>query len=94
MPNYPHKPVIQKQEFNLGGDDFESMYAAQHWLRQNGYDYGSTSAIEPTAVMRGNYYEYGLPHKMKNFSAKEIKMVHGIITGSMRSGPVIVYLFE
>ncbi len=87
------RKIIEQKEFKVDGD-FQSMYAAQHWLKDNGYDYGSTSALEPTAVMKGDYYSYGLPHKMKNFTAKEKSIVHGIITGDMRNGAVTVYLYE
>ena len=87
------KPVIIKKEFHEEGD-FQSMYAAQHWLKENGYDYGSSSVLNPTAIMKGNYDDYPLPWKMKNFTAKEKKMVHGIITGDMRNGPVKIELYE
>lgn len=87
------RKIIEQKEFKVPGT-FESMYAAQNWLTENGYSYGSTSATEPAAVMKGDYYGYDLPHKMKNFAAKEKRMVHGIITGDMREGPVTVYLYE
>ncbi len=85
--------IIEQKEFKVPGT-FQSMYAAQSWLHEKGYDYGSTSATEPTAIMKGNYYDYGLPHKMKNFTAREKAMVHGIITGDMREGPVKVCLYQ
>lgn len=87
------RKVIEQKTFNEKGT-FKAMYAAQSWLRSKGYDYGSTSAIEPTAVMKGDYYSYGLPHKMKNFSAKDKASIHGIITGEMREGPVTVKLYN
>lgn len=87
------RKIIEQEAFTVAGT-FQSMYAAQKWIRDKGYDYGSSSALEPTAVMKGNYYDYGLPHKMKNFTVKEKQMVHGIITGNMREGPVTVCLYE
>lgn len=87
------RKISLHKEFKEEGT-FESMYAAQRWLKENGYDYGSSSACEPTAVMKGNYYDYGLPHKMKNFTAKEKASVHGIITGDMREGSVFVTLYQ
>ena len=87
------KKIIEEKEFKENGT-FQSMYAAQKWLRDKGYDYGSTSAMHPTAVMKGDYSSYPLPWKMKNFTAKEKASVHGIITGDMREGPVFVKLYE
>lgn len=86
------RKIIKENTFKVDGT-FQSMYAAHSWLREQGYDYGSTSAIEPTAVMKGDYYSYNLPHKMKNFTAKQKREVHGIIFGDMREGPVTVYLY-
>jgi hypothetical protein len=85
--------IKESKQFKVEGT-FESMYAAHHWLKENGYGYGSTSAMHPTAVMKGDYYSYNLPHKMKNFTAKEKKQVHGIITGEMREGPVFVHIYD
>ncbi len=87
------KKIAEQKEFKAEGT-FQSMYAAQRWLKENGYDYGSNSATQPTAVMKGNYYDYNLPHKMKNFTAKQKNSVHGIITGDMREGPVFVTIYE
>ena len=87
------KKAKEVKKFDIPGT-FESMYAAQHWLTEKGYGYGSSSCGYPVAVMKGDYYDYGLPHKMKNFTAKEIASVHGQITGNLREGPVTVTLYE
>jgi hypothetical protein len=87
------KEIIEQKEFKVPGE-FESMYAAQDWLRENGYDYGSTSCIEPVAIMKGNYYDYDLPLKMKNFTMQQKDSVHGIMRGNMREGPVFIYLYK
>jgi hypothetical protein len=85
---------MSKIEFQ-GGGTFEAMYAAQHFLKENGYDYGSTCAMMPVAVVKGHYHEdYDLPEKWKNFTAKQKKSVHGTITGDMREGPVTVTFFD
>ena len=86
------KKIIQEKTFKVPGT-FQSMYAAQRWVKENGYSYGSTSAMQPTAVMKGDYYSYILPEKMKNFTAKEKASVHGIIFGDMREGPVTVHIY-
>ena len=93
METYLGRKVIESKEFKVE-QTFYSMYAAQNYLRQKGYDYGSTCAMMPTAVMKGDYYSYNLPHKWKNFTNSQKRHVHGVITGDMREGPVFVYLFE
>ena len=87
------RKAILTKSFTVPGT-FQSMYAAQKYVKELGYDYGSTSAMEPTAIMKGNYGDYDLPQKMKNFTAKEKKMVHGIIYGDMREGPVNVHIYQ
>ena len=86
------RKIIKQETFKVEGT-FQSMYAAHSWVKEQGYDYGSSCVGHPTAVMKGDYYSYGLPHKMKNFTAKEKRAVHGIITGDMREGPVTVSIY-
>ncbi len=93
MEKYLGRHVKEKKEFKVEGT-FESMYAAERWLKENGYDYGSSCRTMPTAVMKGDYYSYDLPHKWKNFTNKERNNVDGVITGDMREGSVFVYLFN
>jgi hypothetical protein len=81
---------MNKIEFQ-GGGTFEAMYAAQAYLTENGYEYGSTCRHEPVAVMKG---DYDLPQKWKNFTAKEKKSVHGTMTGDMREGPVTITFYD
>lgn len=88
-----NKKILVQQEFKAEGD-FVSMYLAHAWLKERGYDYGSTSATFPVAVMKGDYNDYDLPWKWKNFTAKQMNMVHGTITGNMRNGPVVVTLYD
>lgn len=73
---------------------WNALHAAEKWLRDNGYDYGSMSYPMPTAVMKGDYYSYDLPHKWKNFTPKQCNSVDGIITGNFREGPVEVTLYN
>jgi hypothetical protein len=87
------RKIIKQQTFKVDGT-FQSMCAAQAWIKEQGYSYGSSSAVEPVAVMKGDYYSYGLPEKMKNFTASQKNSVHGIMTGDHREGPVTVYLYE
>ena len=90
---YLGRKVKEKKEFKVDGT-FQSMYAAQGWLKEKGYDYGSSCAMMPTAVMKGDYYSYDLPHKWKNFTATQKNNVDGVVTGDMRDGIVYVYLFN
>jgi hypothetical protein len=87
------KKIIIEKVFNALGV-FGSMYAAQKFIKGLGYDYGSNSATEPTAIMKGDYYDYNLPHKMKNFTEDERNSVHGLMDGDFRNGPVTVKIFE
>lgn len=87
------RKIKETKEFKVPGT-FESMYAAQEWLNENGYSCGSSSVCNPTAIMKGYYSDYDLPEKMKNFTEKQKKLVHGIMIGNLREGPVIVHLYE
>ena len=72
---------------------FEAYRTAVHWLEEKGFDVGSMSSPLPTAVMYGDYDNYDLPWKMKNFTASQKKQVHGLISGNFREGPVLVTLY-
>lgn len=84
---------IETKSFKVEGD-FKSMYAAEAWLKEKGYSTGSSCVGKPTAIMKGNYYDYDLPHKMKNFSKEQTASVHGIMFGDNRNGTVYVHLYE
>lgn len=90
---YLGKQIIIEKHFKVPGT-FESIYAANKWLTDNGYDYGSSDATKPTAITIGNYYSHGLPHKWHNFDKEDLKKICGCITGDMRDGPVIVRIFK
>ncbi len=93
MEKYLGRNVTEKQVFQIDGT-FESMYAAERWISEKGYDAGSTCVGKPAAIMKGNYYDYGLPHKWKNFTKQQMNSVYGVMVGYNRNGPVYVYLFE
>lgn len=90
---YLGRKVIEKKTFQVEGT-FQSAYAAERWLNEKGYDGGSSSATQPTAFMKGNYYDYGLPHKWKNFTKQQEKSVHACLQGDFREGPLTAYIFE
>lgn len=87
------RKAIRYAKFHLDGD-FQSMYAANKWLKENGYDTGSTCASLPTAAMKGQYNQYDLPLKWKNMTQRERNSVHAIMIGDNRNGPLEVYIFE
>ena len=88
------KKIIHQEEFKVDGT-FQSMYAAERWLREHGYGWGSGSGSgKPTAIMKGDYYDYNLPHKWKNFSDYQIQRVHGKMTGDFRNGPISVVIYD
>jgi hypothetical protein len=64
--------------------DFEALYAAENWCRDNGISYGSTCVSSPQALLIGDYSIA----KWRNLTAKERKQVHGVIEDSRREGPV------
>jgi hypothetical protein len=67
-----------------GKKDFEALYAAEQWCRDNGISYGPTCAAGPQALLFGDYSIA----KWRNLTAKERKQVHGVIEDSLREGPV------
>lgn len=77
---------------------FQSMYAAQSWLRENGYSYGSTSKDRktcqnlPVAICFGNYVA---PQKWANFDDDDVESVDGIMTSNdWREGEVKVIIYK
>lgn len=91
---YLGRKVKEQQTFNVKGT-FESLYAAQAWVRSKGYVYGSLCGDSPIAIRKGETFsEYDLPEKWKNMSEEDIKSVHGVIKSrDYREGSVTVMLF-
>jgi hypothetical protein len=69
-----------------GKETFEASNAAEQWCSDNGISFGSTCAMAPQALLFGDYSIA----KWRNLTAKERNQVHGVIEGSVRSGPVTV----
>lgn len=97
MNTYNGRKIIQEKEFKEQGT-FKSMYAAMRWLKENGYEYGSTCKDRtyggnmPVAIQKG---EYDLPQKWINFDIEDKKSVDGVIVSNdFREGSVIVLIFE
>lgn len=67
---------------------FKALHAAQEWLTQNGYSYGSTCVMHPTGILKGDY----CIAKWRNLTKKEIRELDGSFDGDLREGPVTVRL--
>lgn len=71
---------------------FQSYYAADKWLKENGYESGSMCRDMPIAITKG---EYNLPEKYKNMTTADKKAVNGWITSNdFREGSVTIEIFE
>lgn len=93
----PYNGRIVKTEIHFKEDGLHNSYRlCEMWLHQNGYDYSSSDAMNPTAITIGDYYENPaeFPHKWHNFTNEQKKKVDGVIVGDMRFGPVIVKIFN
>lgn len=79
--------MSQFQKTFTGEQPFAAMNACSTWLEQRGYSCGSTCAMHPTGVLRGDAIA-----KWKNLTATEIAELDGRITGNTREGPVTLVL--
>ena len=79
----------QKLEFTQSGD-FEAMYAAEDWCKANGYSVGRNERDQPRGLLLGNYDIA----KWRNLSPDDKKSLDGVMAGDMRSGPVVVEIYD
>lgn len=84
------RKIKEEKTFDVPGD-FESLHAAETWLHENGYNYGSNCRDEPIAITKGLY---DLPQKWKNFDKADKAQCDGVILKSFREGPCKVIIFE
>lgn len=92
--SYLGREVKEQETFKVEGT-FESLYAAQSWVRSKGYVYGSLCGDAPVALRKGqSFSEYDLPEKWRNMSDEDIKSIDGVIKSrDYRDGSVTVMLF-
>lgn len=84
--------IIKEQHSFREAGTFESLYAAQRWLKENGYEYGSLCKNEPVGIKAGIY---DLPEKYKNMDAHDKASVDGWMTSvDFRESQVIIYIFN
>jgi hypothetical protein len=82
---------IVKEIFFREEGTFQSLYAAQKWLYDNGYSYGSNCAGAPIGILKG---EYNIA-KWKNLSAAEKNLLHGVmVSDDFREGTIAIKFFE
>ena len=78
-----------RKTFNVEGD-FKSFYAAEAWLRENGYSTGSMQRDSPIGVAKGEC----CISKWRNLG-DDMKLLDGIIAeGDKRNGEVTVIIFD
>jgi hypothetical protein len=95
---YLGRDIKKELSFKVDGT-FESLYAAQRWLHENNYSYGSTSVSRstgqmlPVPIQVGKYYAFA--QKWNNISKEERMTVDGVmVSNDFREGEVKVYLFN
>jgi hypothetical protein len=85
------REIKQELTFKEKGT-FESYYAAERWLHENSFEYGSMDAGNPIAIQLDNYT---LPQKWHNFDAEDKSLVDGIMTSTdWREGEVKVIIYK
>lgn len=92
-----NRKEVQRLNFKVEGT-FQSMYAAQRWLTENNYSYGSPCKDRlhggdlPVAIQKG---EYNLPQKWMHFDKEDKELVDGImISHDFREGDVTIVIYE
>lgn len=91
----PRAPKFKKVFENTGGEygTFTGMYAAEKWLRENGFGFGSLCFPCPYIAITKE--EYNLPYKIHNFDMADISMMAGVIYSiDYRNGKVEVWLYD
>jgi hypothetical protein len=77
--------------FKNDGTDFSAYHAAEKWLRENGYSYGSMQAGAPTGIVKGDC----AISKWRNIRQSEMHLLDGQIeAGDPRNGDVVVTFKE
>lgn len=87
-----NRPIKVCHIFKKRGD-FQSLYAAERWCSENGYECGSLDGLgQPIALKKG---EYDLPQKWHNFNVAQKKSIDGyMISSNWREGEVKVVIFN
>jgi hypothetical protein len=68
--------------------DFAACREAEAWLAARGFSVGRKQRGDPRGILFGNYDI----QKWRNLNTTEMSALHGLMTGNMRNGPVMVRL--
>jgi hypothetical protein len=90
MKTYLNRNVVKEIEF-IDKGTFEAYRKACNYLTENGFNYGSTCALEPMGFMKR---EWNCPWKWKNMTPKQRNSVDGVVVGDLREGPVKLIFFN
>ena len=71
-------------------DDFEAFYAAQKWLREEGYAVGSMERDCPIGIAKGDCYI----SKWRNLGSDRERLDGVMAEGDKRNGDVTVIIFD
>tara|TARA_R110002167_G_scaffold81296_5_gene222703 strand:- start:2037 stop:2345 length:309 start_codon:yes stop_codon:yes gene_type:complete len=89
---YLGREIKTQKEFKVSGT-FKSLWAAEGWLKDNGYSYGSLCGDLPVAIKKK--WDYEFPQKWKNFTAEEKGLIDGVmVSRDFREGSVSIILFK
>lgn len=64
---------MEKHVFENNGTDFSGWYAAEKWLRENGYSFGSMQRDANIGIKKGDC----LISKWRNLSVEDIEFLDG-----------------
>ena len=88
---YLGRIVKSRLDFTEPGT-FQSRYAAQRYLTDYGFDYGSLDVPNPVAFVKG---EYELPWKWHNINSAGKELIDGVmVSNDWREGTVTLVFFE
>lgn len=89
---YLGRKVLRVDDFNNEGT-FKAMWAAEAWLKENGYSHGSTDR-HPNPVGFMHAPNWPLTQKWHNMSLADKKLLDGVIIGNFREGPIRLLFFN
>lgn len=74
--------------FNEGGE-FEACRSAVRFLESRGFSVGRMQGHDPRGILLGDFDI----QRWRNLRPSDREALHGVMTGSMRNGPVTVRIF-
>jgi hypothetical protein len=72
------------------GEDFDAFYAAEKWLRENGYSIGSMEREKPIGIAKGDCYI----SKWRNLGEDKARLDGVIASGDKRNSDITVIIFD